>query len=440
MKYHLQRRVGQPRTVNGKQRPGHVTYTVRVFVDKAHGGPRRFSPGTCRLERDANALGVATVDSFLAGTYREPSALTVREIGARWLRESVGLDKAPNTLRHHESNLKGHVYPTFGERVAEQVRAEEVSAWQADQLDHGRRDGKGAAMKSLLDYRGTLHALYAWAVELGLVAANPVASARAPRHKARKPIPPTVEAMRTFVDAMKHAPRIYVPTFLLAATGMRRGELLAVRWQDVTLKQWSDPATGAPRYAGRFRIHPDRGNLTGPTRALLRFGPPKTRKGSREVELPEYAAAWLARHRGEQRARFGLAGLAWGPDTLVCCGGEGQPIVPDGLTHELARFRRRHDLPRIHPHLLRHAVATAMLEAGVAPEAVAEHLGHATITTTVDTYNHVRTRVLRDAAARYGMQWTAGSGDRVKTENGHQVDTKAPRLDELAERRRRKEA
>lgn len=420
-----------------------IRWQALVFVDAGHGGPRTEAHGTFARKTDADARWQDVVESYRRGTYRRPSLVSVRAYGDRWLREDVGMGKAGNTYRFHASNLAHHIYPTFGERVAGQVSAAEVSTWQADQLDHGRRDEKGVAMKSLVGYRGTLHALYAWLVGLGELAANPVASCPAPRHRPLHPDPPSVEEMRRFVTVLEEAPRLRLPTFLLAASGLRRGEVLALRWSDIDLHRTYEDETGCWRYAASLCVHPDRGNLTGSTRADLHFGPAKTKKGARAIPLPEYAAAELYAQRSRQVAEYAVAGIAYSPAMLVCCREDGAPTVPDYYTHRLARFCKRHSLPPIHPHLLRHAVATAMLEAGVSLEAVSAHLGHSTIVTTADTYGHVRKRVLSDAAARYGEQWEragAGSDAEAASESrGHSGD-KTPAGDELAVRRRRKQA
>jgi integrase len=436
---HIERREGRPRIVRGKPVKPRITYTVRIFVDKAHGGPRRESGGTFALEGDATDKLVEILAAYNAGTYRKPSELTVDELAERWLREAVAIDKAGNTHRHHKSNLTHHILPAFGECVAEQVKPDQVSAWQADQLAHGkvekRSAGQGVAMKSLMDYRGTFHAMYAWAVAVGLVAQNPVATAPAPnaRRSRRHVEPPQVEHIQAFLAELRASPRLWWPTFLLAGTGCRRGEVLAFRWEDAELEHGWDEEAERERFAGRLRIHPDRGNLTGPTVAELTFGPPKTRKGARTIELAEYVAQALWHHRTEQAAAFAVAARKWSPQQLICCGGSGQPIVPDNYTHELARFRARHQLEPIHPHLLRHAMATTMLEEGVPMEAVSEYLGHAGITTTVDTYGHVRQRVLADAAARVHARWeTASAG------SGHQSDTDEAAVADLLAWRSRK--
>jgi len=208
---------------------------------------------------------------------------------------------------------------------------------------------------------------------------------------------------------------------------MRRGEVLALRWCDVDLK--------------RAEVHVTR-NLTGRTTSELVVGTPKTQAGVRDVALPAYAVALLESERVRRQNDAAVLGGRLDPESYICCGAHGQPIVPDSLTKELARIRRTNKLPRIHAHLLRHAVATTMRESGERLEVVQEHLGHADPNITAGMYGFVRPEAKRAAAERYGALWgdgAKGPENDPSGDSGHQMDTKSSPLDELAARRARKE-
>jgi integrase len=167
--------------------------------------------------------------------------------------------------------------------------------------------------------------------------------------------------------------RLYVPLALAASTGLRRGELLALRWRDVDLE------TGSVRVVASLqRVGAD-----------LVFLPPKTDRARRTVGLPPAAIALLRRHRKDQAGRRLLLGEAWADLDLVIERGDGEPLPPDSLSRDWYRRVRRVGVPGLRLHDLRHAYATALLTAGVHPKVASEALGHSSVAFTMDTYQHL---------------------------------------------------
>jgi integrase len=167
-------------------------------------------------------------------------------------------------------------------------------------------------------------------------------------------------------------------------TGMRRGEVLGLRWKNVDL----DGAT--------VRVV----ESIEQTKTGLRFKAPKTER-TRAIALPALAVDELRRLKNEQADDLLLLGLRQDAQTLVCGQADGKPLQPRSLTHEFTRLvARLRDLPKVRFHDLRHSHATQLLLAGVHPKVAQERLGHSTITTTLDLYSHVTETMQTDAAAR----------------------------------------
>jgi integrase len=196
----------------------------------------------------------------------------------------------------------------------------------------------------------------------------------------------TAEQSAALLASVRHM-RLYWPTLIALATGLRRGEILALRWGSVDLERRTLQVTGSLEQ----------------TKAGIRFKPPKTGR-TRAVTLPVYAAEELRRLRLLQAQELLKVGIRHSDQTLVCCRADGEPLMPDSLTHEFARLDFK---PRVRFHDLRHSHATQLLASGVHPKVALERLGHSTITTTLDLYSHVSETMQVDAADRLDAAWQA---------------------------------
>jgi integrase len=196
-------------------------------------------------------------------------------------------------------------------------------------------------------------------------------------------IPLSTDQSARLLAAIKHT-RIYWPVLLALSTGMRRGEIFALRWKNVELEH------------GTLRVM----ESVEQTKDGIRFKAPKTER-TRVVTLPAFAINELHRLKCEQAEQLLGLGIRQSGDTLVCARADGLPLQPQSLTHHFARLISRiPDLPRVRFHDLRHSHATQLLHAGVHPKVTQERLGHSTITITLDLYSHVTETMQSDAAAR----------------------------------------
>ena len=196
----------------------------------------------------------------------------------------------------------------------------------------------------------------------------------------------TAEQSLQMLDAIRRN-RVYWPVLLALATGMRRGEILALRWGNVDL---------------------DRGSLRvveslEQTKAGLRFKAPKSEK-ARAVTLPAFAGDELRRLKCEQAEELLRLGVRQSSTTLLCARADGEPMPPRSLTHEFAKVTGRvKDVPRVRFHDLRHSHATQLLLAGVHPKVAQERLGHSSISVTLDLYSHVTATMQEDAATKLDL-------------------------------------
>jgi integrase len=213
---------------------------------------------------------------------------------------------------------------------------------------------------------------------------------RLPKVERREMTTLSTDQSARLLAAIKHT-RVYWPVLLALSTGMRRGEVFALRWKNVDFDRAS------------LRVM----ESLEQTKAGIRFKAPKTDR-TRAVTLPVFAVDELRRLKRQQAEELLILGIRQTGETLVCARADGEPMQPQSLTHQFTRLIGRvRDLPRIRFHDLRHSHATQLLLAGVHPKIAQERLGHATITTTLDLYSHVTETMQSDAAERLDVLFRA---------------------------------
>jgi integrase len=187
---------------------------------------------------------------------------------------------------------------------------------------------------------------------------------------------------------------LFSAIFLELGTGIRRGELLGLRGQDLDL----DTGVLQVRQAlARVRTY-ELTNHARKTRLLIQE--PKTEHSRRTIPIPEDIIEELQRHKARQAQEKLFFGQAYDDHGLVFCQPNGQPIDPRTFTRNFGRLLQRAGVPRIRFHDCRHTLATLMLELGESPKTVQMILGHSNIATTLDTYSHVSLDLEKRAAAR----------------------------------------
>jgi integrase len=235
------------------------------------------------------------------------------------------------------------------------------------------------------------------AVEQQLLARNPANAfkKRLPKVERKEMVTLSADDSERLLESIKDS-RIYWPVMLALATGMRRGEILALRWKNVDLDR------SVLRVVQSLEE----------TKTELRFKDTKTSR-NRAITLPAFAVDELRRLKREQAEEFLALGIRQSGDALVCRRADGEPLQPRSVTHQFTLWRDRiKDLPRVRFHDLRHSPATQLLADGVHPKVAQERLGHSTITTTTDLYSHVTATMQADAAAKVDAAFRAAKARR----------------------------
>lgn len=387
------------RVVNrGTKRAPNWSYVVDVNAPGAARKQQR--RGGFRTRDEAQDALNEVLSARRTGTYVEPSRVTVRDYLTEWL-GGMRAQVRPSTLSSYEMNLREHVLPTLGDEKLQQLSPDQLNALYAQLSESGRRDGQGLAPKSVRNIHTTLRKALEDAVDAGRVARNVAALARPPKVRAGDRAEMQTwspDELRAFLEHVADDD-LFAAWHTAANTGLRRGEVLGLRWRDVDLDH------------GRAAIRQTVVSVD----YEIQFSAPKTQRGKRVVALDAATVAILRAHRRAQaETRMAFAGHYAGHG-LVFARPDGSPIHPQVLSDRFDRLVQSARLPRIRFHDLRHTHATIALQAGVHPKVVSERLGHSTVAFTLDVYSHAVPHMQAEAAAQVASLVVPGSpGKRRK--------------------------
>jgi integrase len=283
----------------------------------------------------------------------------------------------PSTYGRYEALVRVQIVPRIG-----RVKLSGLRPAHIQKVLDGMIAGK-AAPASVLQCHRVLSAALRQAVRWQVLAVNPSEAVRPPRPE-RVPLQvPEPAQVRAILEAARGTVH-EVPLLLAATTGMRRGEVLGLRWSAVDLD------AGLARVV--VTLQKSRGTDA-------EYVSPKTDRSRRTISLPPSTVARLRQHRKEQAERRLFVGGAWHDTDLVCERGDGEHLDPDGFSNAFSRYAVAAKVPEARLHDLRHAFATTLLTAGVNAKVASEALGHASTAFTMDTYQHVLPSMGQQVAA-----------------------------------------
>jgi integrase len=276
-----------------------------------------------------------------------------------------------STLETYQSHLRVHVMPQLGNRRLDEIRALELQRLYSELLHTRQSRGTSAlSPRTVVHIHRVLSEALRQAVRWGLLGTNPADGASPPRPRPTQTTIVDVSAAEYILRASKGT-ELGLPVALALGTGMRRGEILGLCWDDMDLE------SGILRVSRTLHI----------TRVGLLLEEPKTRQSRRAIVLPRFLAETLA-HERAAKATIPVE-IAGRSVNLVVRTRKNQAWNPDSMSSSWRRFARRIGLPSVRFHDLRHAHATLMLVQGIHPKIVSERLGHSNVGITLDTYSHV---------------------------------------------------
>ncbi len=356
------------------------SWSFRIDLGRGYDGRRRqashagFPTKTAALAamkevQRSHDEGNDHVRTLLLGNYLED-----------WLEAKRSL--RPSTRQAYRSHLDLYLLPRLGHVKLQELRPHHIDRFFVEVAGGTRKPLSSASLHRL---HATLRSALASAVKRRLISHNSASHVELPSREQAAEAVWTVEDVHRFLTAVADD-RLAALYRIAVIAGLRRGELVGLRWVDTDVE------------AGAIRVAQQVVQLG----TQLHVGRPKTRSGQRLVAIDPATAALLETHRKQQEREREAWGAGWHETGHVFTYQDGRVLQPDYVTQKFRRDALRAGLPSIRFHGLRHTSASLALAAGIPMKVVSDRLGHSTTTITADLYSHVLPVVARDAADAIG--------------------------------------
>ena len=305
------------------------------------------------------------------GEYIDPSKLTLAGFLDRW-EAWAATQVSAKTLERYRQLAAHHIRPHIGGAPIQKLKTVNFAQLYG-RLQKAKPEGAGLAPRTVGHVHRLLHRVLGHAVKWEIIASNPVAAAEPPRVQRTEIEILSPDQIKVVLRTLRGR-RLYGVALTGLATGMRRGEIVALRWGDVDLD------------AGKIRVE----RSLEQTNAGLAFKEPKTKAGRRTVSIPSSVVTELRDHwREQQKQRLALGMGKARTEDLVFARWDGGPWPPDRLSSTWAKTVSTLKLPKVTFHALRHTHASQLIAAGLDVVTVSRRIGHSNPTVTLTVYVHL---------------------------------------------------
>lgn len=300
------------------------------------------------------------------GIHADPGKLTVEAYLKQWYDLYCEPNLSPTTLDTYNIIISKHINPALGKTLLKKLTALDLQRYYKKKMETH-------SAQTVLHHHRLLHKAFDMALKWGLVFRNICDAVIAPRPVKYEAEVYDIQAVVDLLALFKDT-RLYIPVLLACACGLRRGEVLALRWKDFDAK--------------RRRITVNNEIVVVQKEKITKL--PKTKKSRRTITLPESIVKEIEKHRKKQIAEKLAAEEGYWKETgLISTWYDGSSWHPGTFTNYYHDILYDSDLPYIRFHDLRHTHASLLVYLGIQPKAISDRLGHSGIGITMDTYSHL---------------------------------------------------
>ncbi len=371
------------------QKRGEKSWRIAVYLGINSQGKKEYYRETFHgTKKEAERRAAELVNQVNNRTFIKPAQITLGEFLQRWLEEYVRHSVRPATYDMYEMLVRVRIAPALGQVRLDELSPLDLQRFYRQIVEGPRADGKPGQLASttVKHIHSVLRAALRRAVKWQVLARSPAEVVDPPRAQ-KKPLRVwTPDEAARFLEFVQDD-RYYAAYLLAIGAGLRRGEILGLRWQDV------DPINHAvivnqsvvPTTAGNLIQEP---KTAGSRRVVL--------ISERTIEALTRRIASIQKERADYESIYGEG--SYTDLGLIFPGVGGRPLNPSAFTRRFGHLAEKTGLPKIRFHDLRHTHATLMLQAGVHVKVMSERLGHSSISTTMNTYAHVLPTMQREVA------------------------------------------
>lgn len=358
------------------------TYSIVFMMEDSKTGNRKQKwIGGYKTKKEAEKALSEAIYKSENGSFINPESITVSEYLLDWLKVYAEPNLSITTIDGYCVNIKNHINPYIGNIPIQKLRPINIQELYNQLKLNGRSDGKGGLSgKSILYVHRVLREGLEHAVRNQLLSRNPASDVKPPTIEKYTAEVFNSEEVCMLLETIKNT-EYELPIALSAILGLRRGEVLGLKWSNVNLDEQN------------LNIN----NQIIPTSKGIINKKPKSKDSIRTIPIPSIIISMIKKQQRQQRENKLRFGAGYKDNNLLCCKIDGSPFSPTYFTKVFSNILSEKGFKHIRFHDLRHSAATNMLKSGADIKTVSTILGHSNIGITLDIYSHVEDSMKRDA-------------------------------------------
>ncbi len=363
-----------------RKRGNKWSFTIDIGRDPATGKRKQKTKSGFSTKKIAQEACAKMISELSKGIYIDAKDMLFKHLVEEWLDLSK-VRVRDTTFKNYFRAANIRIIPALGQMKINELNHVAIQKYINELIEEN-------LTPRYIEYLFTIiNGAVEHAVKTERLIKNPLQYVEVPRPRRKNHVTWSIDEVNRFLNFAKFDNPIYYITLKIAIhTGMRRGEVLGLRWKDVDLKEQKISVT-------QSLVYDEEG---------FRFSDLKTNSSKRLISIDDDLTSELKRYKVQQN-HFKLSlGVEYHDQDLVCCREDGKPIYPRTLAMHFDSTIKKSGVPKIRLHDLRHTHATILLKLGENPKVVSERLGHSNVKMTLDTYSHVTPDMQKSTADKFG--------------------------------------
>ena len=362
---------------------GKWQIVIEQPTDHTTGKRNRIYKTVSTSKREAEQIALKIISQIQTDSYIKPTKLSVREFMNTWYNLYLS-DKSPTTLNGYRYQIDNYIIPMLGNIFVQDLNTITIQKWINDIHTKSPVSQKALSPKTIKNIFLNLSAALNKAVALNIINRNPCDAVVLPKAAKYEAHIYDESGIQKLIDCAKGTD-MEVPIMLELSLGLRRGELIALRWENVDLENKTVNIC-------ENRVEAAHGKVI--TKS------PKSVAGIRTIPLSPSLVVLLKNHYKEFLKKQFKYGIGHNKDDYVICQPNGKPYKPFSFSKKFRTLLEKNNLEHIRLHDLRHLNASIMLSQGISPKVAQQRLGHSDFSTTMNIYSHVMKSVENEAAQK----------------------------------------